>query len=358
MVSKKNILILTFYFALSVLILGCTESTMSELATIKIPDKTDDPLSLSEMAKSVQRVQLETTQGNYLGYIDEVKLYNKRLYLADGSRILIFDLSGNFIQKLGRQGEGPGEYSRVTSMDIDDNSGNIYVSAYNKILVYNTDYELVEERKLGYPIQYLKILNGKLFIVSEEIGVEVGDKFANQTNLYELETSFEISDTVPFRTILLDQRHVGGYGFRYWLSEIKEGLFVFMPVLTPENMIRDTLYQIKDKMVISALRFHFERPQSLDERGYQTLLLYNIVNSSSYYILEYDQDWERFMFLYDKKNNAGFNLSEGLIDDEGDPVFLRPLDLNHDVFYYIKKVEYADSSIEEQNPEIGIVKLK
>jgi hypothetical protein len=133
---------------------------------------------------------------------------------------------------------------------------------------------------------------------------------------------------------------------------------MFMPVLTPENLMWDTLYQVKDKRVVSAVRFDFERKQSLDERGYQTLLLYNIINSSSYYILEYDQDWERFMFLYDKKNKTGFNLSGGLIDDEGDPVFLRPLDLDQDLFYYIKKAEYVDSSIEEQNPVIGIVKLK
>lgn len=87
-------------------------------------------------------------------------------------------------------------------------------------------------------------------------------------------------------------------------------------------------------------------------------MLYNIVNSSSYYILEYDQDWKRFMFLYDKKNKTGYNLSEGLIDDNGEPMFLRPLDLANNLFYYIKKVEYVDKSIEEENPIIGIVKLK
>jgi hypothetical protein len=131
-----------------------------------------------------------------------------------------------------------------------------------------------------------------------------------------------------------------------------------MPVLTPENMLRDTLYQVMDNTLKPAIRFEFERGQSLDERGYQTLLLYNVVNSSSYYILEYDQDWERFMFLYDKKKNTGYNLRKGLLDDTGEPVFLRPLDLRENLFYYIKKKEYSDKSTEEKNPEIGIVKLR
>ncbi|WP_114751535.1 6-bladed beta-propeller [Pleomorphovibrio marinus] len=357
MLNKKNIRILIFYFSLSVVILGCGEIPTSELKTILVPNKTDGPVLMSEMAITDKKIKLETRDEAFLGHIKGVKLHRDRLFVTD-SRISIFDMEGNFIQLLGKQGEGPGEYQRVNAMDIDEVSGCIFVSAYNKLLVYGPDYELIEERKLGYPIGYVKILDGDLWIVSEEIGKKIGDDIANQTSIYKLDKAFEISDTIPFRTIILDKKRIGGYPFRYWLSDIEEGLFMFMPVLTPENLLRDTLYRVSDKIIKPAFKFSFERAQSLDEREYQTLLLYNIVNSSSYYVLEYDQDWKRFMFLYDKKNKTGHNLSEGLTDGDGEPVFLRPLDLDQDVFYYIKKAAYIDSSIEEQNPEIGIVKLK
>jgi hypothetical protein len=352
-----------FYFKLYLITLvfisfGCAEKPESGLMTISIPNKTDDPVLLSDLASADKKIKLETGEGVFLGYIKEVKLHRDRLFVADATKILIFDFEGNFLQSLGRQGEGPGEYGRVTSMGIDSDAGLIYVSAHNKLLVYGSEFELVEERKLGFPINYLKILDGNLWMVSEEIGTKIGDDFVNQTNIYKLDNAFEISDTIPFRTIISDQKRIGGYGFRYWLSDIEEGLFMFMPVLTPENMLRDTLYQVSDKIIKPAAKFRFERAQSLDEGGYQTLLLYNIVNSSSYYILEYDQDWKRFMFLYDKKNKTGYNLSEGLIDDDGEPMFLRPLDLANNLFYYIKKVEYVDKTIEEENPIIGIVKLK
>jgi len=243
-------------------------------------------------------------------------------------------------------------------MTIDEDLGYIYLAAYYKLLVFDSNFELVEEKKFGYHLNYLNILNGELWVVSEEIGINRGNGIANQTNVYRLDKVYQITDTIPFRTIKMDQKRVGGYPYRHWFSNKDEGLFMFMPVLTPENMIRDTLYRVEDKMVVPAVRFNFERKQSLDERDYQTLLLYNIVNSKSYYIIEYDQDWKRYMFLYDKKNKTGYNLSEGLIDDEEEPVFLRPLDLDQDLFYYIKKVEFEDKSIEEQNPIIGIVKLK
>ncbi len=294
-IKLREYLILNLFLA--VLILGCKENPNSELLTIPIPNRTDSPVLLSEMAVTDTRIKLETVDGALLGYVYQVKVHKNKLFVADKTGILVFDLEGNFLQILGRQGEGPGEYKSIASLDIDEGTGRIYVSANHKLLVYGPDLALVEDRKLGYPIGYLKILDGDLWIVSEEIGKSIGDNIANQTHIYRLGKNFEISDTIPFRTIILDRKRVGGYGFRFWLSDIEDGLFMYMPVLTPENLLRDTLYQVSGNKIEAALRFHFVRGQSLNEQDYQTLLLYNIVNSSSYYILEYDQDWERFMFL-------------------------------------------------------------
>jgi len=352
-----------FYFKLYLIALvfisfGCAEKPESGLMTISIPNRTNTDLQIFDMAASVKLVQLETKDDVLLKNIKDVKGYHDKLYVEDGNGIFVFDSEGNFIKKVGQRGDGPGEFKFITIMDIDEASGTLYVSAYNKLMVFNKDAELVEERRLGFLIQYLKILDQKLFIISEKIGIEVPGGFANQTNLYELNSSLEITDSMSIRTVLLDKKEFGFFPDKNYLSNIDDGLFLYHPVLSHENMIRDTLYQVMDKSLIPVIKFNFERPQSLDNRGGQTLLLYNIINSSSYMICEYDQYWQRMLFLYDKKNATGYNLSKGLIDEEGDPVFLRPLDLANDIFYYIKKVEYVDKSIEEENPVIGIVKLK
>lgn len=349
---------LKFWFVLTVISHGCKNKPVGDLPVVNISKETNAPVPLSKFGREVQKIQLETKEGVFLRFIYDVKYHKNRLLISDSRIISIFDLDGNFIQHLGNKGDGPGEYRSVNSMTIDEDLGYIYLAAYYKLLVFDSNFELVEEKKFGYHLNYLNILNGELWVVSEEIGINRGNGIANQTNVYRLDKVYQITDTIPFRTIKMDQKRVGGYPYRHWFSNKDEGLFMFMPVLTPENMIRDTLYRVEDKMVVPAVRFNFERKQSLDERDYQTLLLYNIVNSKSYYIIEYDQDWKRYMFLYDKKNKTGYNLSEGLIDDEEEPVFLRPLDLDQDLFYYIKKVEFEDKSIEEQNPIIGIVKLK
>lgn len=341
------------------LVLACKEKPAVDSSLLFVPKEAHTPVRLSELGNLKHKIQLETKEDVYLRFVFEVKIIGDRLLVFSARRISIFDLEGNFIQNLGNRGDGPGEYRSVDSFAIDGETGNIYLSAYNKLLVYDAAFELIEEKKLDYHLNYLKVVEGQLWVVSEEIAVEIGEgEIANLTNIYKLDKEYRITDTIPFRSIRMDQKRIGGYPSKHWISDIGGENFMFMPVLTPENLLRDTLYRIEGNTIKPAVRFQFERPQSLDENDYQTLLLYNIVNSKSYYLLEYDQDWKRFMFLYDKKAQKGYNLSEGLIDEAGDAVFLRPLDLNQDLFYYIKKVEFEDKSIEEQNPLIGIVKLK
>lgn len=111
MLHKKNIRFL-IYFIFPVLIMGCRDIPQSELTTIYIPNKTDDPVLLSEMAITDKKIKLETRDGVFLGYIRDVKLHRDRLFVSD-TKISIFDLEGYFIQFLVRQGEGPGEYKAL-----------------------------------------------------------------------------------------------------------------------------------------------------------------------------------------------------------------------------------------------------
>lgn len=328
------------------------------LMHIRVPDVVNSSIKLSEISDSITRLDLQSNEKVFLGYIFDVKFANNKLFIVEASRISIFDIDGKFIQFLGKYGEGPGEYHRIKSLDIDEESGLIYLSSYNKILVYNLEFDLVNERKLDFPVQYLKVLNDELYVLSEEVGLQVNDKFLNKTQFLKLDKSFNVLDSLPFRSIYFENKQVGGYPFRFWLSDLNDDYFLYVPVLTPENFIRDTLYQVKDGSIIPSVRFEFERGQSLNANGYQTLLLYNIFNSNSYYILEYDIDWKRYMFLYDKRTKENFNFEGGIYDHVGDIVFLRPLDLSNDIFYYIKEVKYIKNSGVENNPEVGIVKLK
>lgn len=75
-----------------------------------------------------------------------ITIKNDRLYVSDTTnfRIQIFDLDGNFLDKFGKIGRRPGDFSRNKGIDV-DNEGLIYVvdSAYENVQVFNKEFKLL-----------------------------------------------------------------------------------------------------------------------------------------------------------------------------------------------------------------------
>jgi hypothetical protein len=102
----------------------------------------------------------------------------------------------------------------------------------------------------------------------------------------------------------------------------------------------------------------FEKPH-INERGIKKYWIANMVNTRSYISsLYYNEKNEIRMYLHNKVTGKSYNFKEGILDHKGDPVLLRPMDPENDIFYYIKKDQFSDLKTEEKNPTIGIVRLK
>lgn len=158
------------FFATCFAFTGCSEPPKSEINSIEIPRTIDSNLHLSDIAKSVNLVQMETKNGSYLTSILEVKLFNGNLLIRDTSgRVFIFNSKGNFIGKFGVRGEGPGEYSSAYSIEIDQELGLIYLGGVRKLLVYDKNYEFLKEKKFSTFINYIVIIEKNLSLFPKEM---------------------------------------------------------------------------------------------------------------------------------------------------------------------------------------------
>lgn len=59
--------------------------------------------------------------------------------------LIVYDIQGNFVRKIGRKGNGPGEYSYGSAFAIDKENRKIYLLDRNKILIYNYDGHFQKE---------------------------------------------------------------------------------------------------------------------------------------------------------------------------------------------------------------------
>jgi len=349
-----------FIVCIFILICGCNGSSNSEsdlLLSIDVPKRLDDKIQLSTISDSVYVIKLETKEGAFITNVSDVFRYKEDLVILtlDG-RVLVFGSNGEFKQVLGKKGEGPGEYRYASSFAIEEELDLLYIVSSRKVLVYSSEFEFLKEYNLNFFIDYITLINGGLYAVSQEYGNVVEEGYANETILYSLNSEFEILDTLPLRKVVMEKKVASVLGYKHFLGTNGIHNFIYAPVTTNEEILRDTLYQLEGNQILPYAKLNFAKPHH-DEKGRKLYWIANIVNTSNYILSHYFKKGDIIIFLYDKRNNKGYNTA-GFLDNEGDPVLLRPLDLANDIFYYIKKVEYVDKSTEEENPMIGIVKLK
>lgn len=132
-----------------------TESTISNSETIDIENSIGkaEVVKLSEVAKSIEYIPLETNDSVLLSEISSVVYSSDRIYISsDNNKIFVFDSKGNHIRTLNRKGRGPGEYMMILSFKVDESSGSIFITdQLGKVSIYDSLHNYVSsvEPKVG-----------------------------------------------------------------------------------------------------------------------------------------------------------------------------------------------------------------
>lgn len=105
--------------------------------------KVEQPLpriKASELVESYRYIPLETKEESLMGYIQKVIFYEDRIYVRDveTNSVYIFDLTGKFLNKIGKKGQAPGEFTDLLY-------GMLADPFNNRLLVYDQG-----NRKMNY----------------------------------------------------------------------------------------------------------------------------------------------------------------------------------------------------------------
>ena len=129
----KNI---SLSISISLLLSACGGGSIknqSELAIIDVETafQTPSELLLSDLGKELTYVPLETLDESLVKLSSQSKMIvtDQYIFVGDGQTpVLCFDRStGKFLHNIGSIGQGPGEYSNSTSMEVDAETKCIYI---------------------------------------------------------------------------------------------------------------------------------------------------------------------------------------------------------------------------------------
>ena len=96
-------------------------------------------LLLSEIADTIEYLQLKTPKGIVISSIRKVLLVDEYIYVVSKGVPYQFHRNGTFIQQIGSKGRGPGEYNSAENISVDKSNGDILVYSTYRILHYKSD---------------------------------------------------------------------------------------------------------------------------------------------------------------------------------------------------------------------------
>ena len=142
---------------------GDTTSQTSEVINFQTLERIDD-LGYAEKTffDKPYFIKLKSNSQTLFGKIDQIKLLNNNIYVLDerAKSLLVFDINGSALGKIGTYGQGPNEYLDIACFDV-DSIGNIYTidGRLDKLFVYDNKFQFVTSLKLPFEVDIMQILD-------------------------------------------------------------------------------------------------------------------------------------------------------------------------------------------------------
>jgi hypothetical protein len=155
---KKLILLLFLILSANGFLL-CQISTSSKSLTIlnleNSLEQKREIVNLSSICKSVSYIILETNPNCLIRHIMKVLKDDQLLFILDLDKLLVFDITGKFINQIGTKGRGPGEYGDPFDFCINPVKKEVYVLdiSINKILVFDYSGKVIKDHRCIVPYQ-------------------------------------------------------------------------------------------------------------------------------------------------------------------------------------------------------------
>lgn len=110
----------------------------------------EKPLMLSEIADTIEYLQLKTPKGIIITSIRQVIVSDESIFIISRGIPYQFHRDGNFIRQIGKSGKGPGEYFNISGIAFSEKKREIslFDSQY-RIFYYREDGTFIRSRKTG-----------------------------------------------------------------------------------------------------------------------------------------------------------------------------------------------------------------
>ncbi len=151
---------------------GCEEKNEENNAVKVIDIQSSVTANISDLFQEFKWVQLETNDSCFVGlFIEKIECYKDKIFLLNAhqshSNILCFDMDGNFLFKIDRLGNGPGEYTYLGDFFIDKTQECIVLQTLgNEFMQFDLEGNFIKKVRANdeYNTRQVLYLNDSILI--------------------------------------------------------------------------------------------------------------------------------------------------------------------------------------------------
>jgi|GEM_PF-2377291 len=144
-------------------------------------------VDIDELVREMKYIKLESNNDCLIGHIDKIVFYDNNIYILDkgfSKAIHIFDLQGNHVKSINRQGRGPEEYFAIKDFCIFNDSLLLYDDLGSKILSFDKVGEYNHLFKVPFVFKEFSSFNeNELLFITRNADNSFNDDIANYSLL-------------------------------------------------------------------------------------------------------------------------------------------------------------------------------
>lgn len=159
---------------ISIALLSCSNgnrvSNNGTFMTLHIDTTQCHDVCWSDIVKEYDWIVLENNNNCFVDDPCKTLFFDDNLYVVDGTRnnaILVFDGSGKYINRIGRKGNGHGEYVNIVDATINEDDKQIAILSFpNTVYIYELDGTFVSKHIFPEDVYYSIAYYCKGYILS------------------------------------------------------------------------------------------------------------------------------------------------------------------------------------------------
>lgn len=276
-------------------------------------------IKLSEVASEVKYIPLETTTESLLGKdILDVTFAGDYLFVCDYVNLFQFTPAGKFIRKIGKEGQGPGEYTQsIMAVTYDEDAKQVFISDFRKgkVLVYSFEGKyLYDIETLRGSMTTYKDKTGNLFGITNDY-LYTKDKSGKELFVYNTKGKelysfrFRPEQGVRYPGIIFSYGILYGYqGNTYYKNPLETTIFRLdgkkrIPVYKLDLSKYEKLSGEDDAVLVVDKKTNTgtNLPNKAAEKKFS---FFNILETDRAIGVEYAQGEGHFLAWYDKEKET------------------------------------------------------